>query len=217
MMKRVFLMMILSLASASALYAGDDDEIMVGRWDKAKSGPKVIIPLVDRLTAKQKQLVNSGFSTFSQLSVSIASESDKNASAEPFYQVSCTVKLDTWEERYDVARLDPQPSTMVVKKFDEYARLCLAAEIDEHEKISRFSASGAMLDAILILDQISPEQANNLRQWIIRQQSGIMQKLFSHMLGEMTLTEKINVKVRLPRFGGKIGAVSNSKEVRVGS
>ena len=43
-----------------------------------------------------------------------------------------------------------------------------------------------------------------IKDWLIQQQSGVMQSLFSHMLGELTLNQSIKVRVAVPAKPAKL-------------
>ncbi len=159
-------------------------------------------PLHEFLTAKQLDMINSGFPTYSSLSVAILNPGETSISEEDVvqravYQVNCSVTFDTWEERYDVEKLTGQGKHLEVKNFGNYAEECLAGTISDPENTNKL-LNGGLLVATLVVKQTSPEETAKIKAWLVRQQSGLMQGLFSHMLGELALNASANVVVRVP-------------------
>jgi hypothetical protein len=201
-----------ALALASALCAAaaraDDDEttlVATARWQMQGGKLSVVAPLVEALTPKQKTMIEGGFTTVSQLSLKLpppgVDPSDARAGSDdrqPFASVRCTVKFDAWEETYDVARLDEQPRTALVKKLADYGDLCLKADVGETDVLGRLMEKGGTILAHLIVKQTSVEEAGRIKDWLIQQQSGVMQSLFSHMLGELSFNQTLIVRVDVP-------------------
>jgi hypothetical protein len=165
-----------------------------------------MVPLADAMTPKQRSIIGGGFTTVSVLSVRLPKPGQEEDDDEgtPFYTVRCSVKFDAWEETYDVARLDEQaPRTALVKGFGDYGELCLKAELTPHDQftkdlLARLEREGGTLFASLVVKQTSVEEAAKIKEWLIQQQSGVMQGLFSHMLGELTLNQTVTVRVSVP-------------------
>ena len=154
------------------------------------------------LSNKQRSMINSGFPTYSSLSVAILNPGETSIS-EPevvrraVYQIDCSVTFDTWEERYDVERLTGQVGHQEMKSFENYSEECLTGYIADSANTDKL-ADGGLLVATLVVKQTSPEETIKIKAWLVRQQSGLMQGLFSHMLGELALNAKANVIVRVP-------------------
>lgn len=173
--------------------------ITLAKWEMIDGRLTVVAPLAEALTPKQRSMINGGFTTVSQLSLKLPSQSGGDAeSSTSFYSVRCTVKFDAWEETYDVARLDDEPRTALVKQLGDYGDLCLKAEIDEGGVLGRLVESGGTIYAYLAVKQTSAEEASRIKDWLIQQQSGVMQSLFSHMLGELTLSQTLIVRISVP-------------------
>ncbi len=174
--------------------------IALAKWQLKGDRLTILIPLGEALTSKQKDMINGGFTTVSQLSLRLPGATGKEEEEElpVFYGVRCSVKFDAWEETYDVARLDDRPRTALVKTFTDYGDLCLKAELDRPELVQRLAQSGGTILARLVVKQTSSEEADRIKDWLIQQQSGVMQGLFSHMLGELTLNQTLRVKVSVP-------------------
>lgn len=199
-MKTALLIAALSLASSASAQDGST-LVALARWQMKGGHAQLVVPLGDALTPKQKSIIGGGFTTVSQLTLRQPPAGDGDADPDDmplFYGVRCSVKFDAWEETYDVARLDEQPRTAVVKEFSAYGDLCLKAEITDTKRLSEYSKGGGTLAAFLIVKQTSVEEASKIKEWLVQQQSGVMQSLFSHMLGELTLNQTVRVKVSIP-------------------
>ena len=164
-----------------------------------------IVELSSQLTQRQQTLIQSGFSTFSVMEIRLAESADDPTPSAVLYKIACTVKYDTWQERYDLARISETVQTGIVKNFEDYAARCLTANIYDKAIVQQIQ-SGKDVVVTLRVDQISTSKATEIKEWLIRQQSGIMQGLFGHMLGELQLTERIDVKVKIPPKPGFKGS-----------
>jgi hypothetical protein len=201
----------------------------VARWELDAKEPAIVIPLAGALTEKQKNIITGGFTTVSQLSVRLAppkleegtipdeDDGDDDAPLPALYRIRCSVKFDAWEETYDVARLDESPRTGVVKEFGAYATMCLTASIrladlEVRTLAERLPRSGGTLLVYLAIKQTSPQEAARIKDWLIQQQSGVMQGLFSHMLGELTLSQLVKVRVTVPPKPDKLDDGANVKQ-----
>lgn len=166
------------------------------QWVKTENGFRLVFALDKLLNEKQMELINSGFSTFSQLLV--FENRDKQSKDETSYEISCTVKFDLWEEQYDLARLDKEnPKAYSVKSFGEYSKLCLTSQMANPKSLERYK-KGTRLIARLNIDQISAAKASEIKEWLVRQQSGVMRGIFAHMLGNLELSESLIVEVEVP-------------------
>lgn len=197
-MSRVILFLGLAsfLCNSRGLALLDEVNVGVGKWHNENNQPILVVTFDKHLTKKQRNLIDSGFSTFSSLRLS-RNEDDINDEKMNLFKVSCTVVYDTWQERYDLARIDDTVSTTRVKSFKDYADQCLTAKIREPELIKTLSSGGSLFAAMQI-NQISISKAVEIKQWLIRQQTGVMQGLFSHMLGDLKLLEKTTVQIQIP-------------------
>ncbi len=175
--------------------------VALARWQAKAGRVQLIVPLADALTPKQKSIITGGFTTVSQLTLRQPTAGAEDADGEDMplvYGVRCSVKFDAWEETYDVARLDDSPKTALVKDFATYGDLCLKAELSDPAKLGDLARTGGTMLAFLVVKQTSVEEASRIKEWLIQQQSGVMQSLFSHMLGELTLNQTVRVKVSIP-------------------
>lgn len=166
-------------------------------WQVDQKTTSLTVNVEPFLSSKQRGFVNSGFTTFSLLELRTAPADPKN-DTEAFLKLGCTVRFDTWNERYDVAHLSDKPRNRLVKSFDRYSQLCLNAQITDNRLLEQWRRDGARLYATLLVDQISISKAEEIKEWLIRQQSGVLQGLFAHMLGELKLTERLDAPVQVP-------------------
>lgn len=168
----------------------------------------LMVNVSDLLTPAQREIVNSGFSTFTILAIS-----DKKVIENeplPDSKVACSVKYDTWEERYSVIRVDPAPlRTLTVKDYKSWADECLTINIENKSLLAGFS-SGGTLHAILQIRQSSPDEGAKIKNWLVRQQSGFMQGLYAHMLGDFQFKGSVRVIIQVPP-GPLAGAVPPTK------
>lgn len=182
----------------------------IASWQGDTRSPSLTIPLASTLTAKQRNIITGGFTTVSQLTIYLAKNTlDQNLKpseddlGQKVAQVRCSVKFDAWEETFDVARLEQTPRVKVFKEFSDYAQLCLTAHIDlnatgDPQLQNRLMQSGGIFFALLTIKQTSAEEAARIRDWLIQQQSGVMQGLFSHMLGELMFSQSVIIRIDIP-------------------
>ncbi len=142
------------------------------------------------LNKNQLTLINFGFSTASKLLI-LPLEGN---SQTPLYQNSCVVKFDTWEEEYEYTSFSQTPVPRTSKNIADYFTKCFGAKLDP----TKMSSTSGKLLVILTIKQISESQSQQIKQWLIRQQSGVIQGLFSHMLGELKMEESVSFEVALP-------------------
>ena len=169
------------------------------KWIDHKHGGSILIKILG-LNKKQTTTLKSGFSTFSQLSI-FNSQDTLDSELSSLAQTACTVKYDMWEEHYEVTLLSEAPKTLITNTLDKYISHCLSVEIKDSNIVEKLKKNGGVLFATLQVEQISSTQAQKVKAWLINQQSSVMRGLFSHMLGDMTLSEtsKISVKVPSPK------------------
>ena len=191
------------MLSASLPAAAQTEEakvvLVVARWEETQAGTVLVIPFSDALTDKQKNMITGGFTTVSQLSVRLPGQ---NSGSQPgvIFNSQCSVKFDAWEETYDIVRVQSENSKPFISKdFTEYARACLTGDIKDSAVTSIFNTQGGYLQAQLTVKQTSAEEALKIKDWLIQQQSGVMQSLFSHMLGDISLHQTHVVNIRVPK------------------
>ncbi len=195
-----------TLTQAPRAFAADPPpptRVTVGRWTVSADGKPlgISISLLDQISERQRELINSGFTTFSQLNLRTVS-AQRQVDQSPVVSTSCTVRFDLWQEVYELARIDTKVHTGSVASLDEYGGLCMTAKLEPGPLLDRLFKDGGVLVATLLVDQISAQKAGEIKEWLIRQQSGVMQNLFSHMLGDLKLTERVDVLVQVPPGAG---------------
>ncbi len=121
----------------------------------------------------------------------------------PLRQVSCSVKFDAWQESFEVIKLMDHPEktsseAVIVKDLDAFGELCLTAEVEFNHSNQTLLQQGGVLLATMIVRQTSQEETAKIKGWLIKQQSGVIQGLFSHMLGELTLQQKVHTELLIP-------------------
>lgn len=199
---KTILCMALALPAIQAL--GDDDEApptptLLAEWSTKDGQELISVDLAPIIKDKQKSIVNGGFTTLSHASLRLLDDSTRSfpeqddQTLKELARVRCSVKFDAWEESYELARLDDQPQTAIVKSFDDYKKRCLTPSIRLNalpQTLAQVLAkTGGTLAGWLIFKQTSKEEAAGIKNWLVEQQSGVMQSLFSHMLGELVLAQ----------------------------
>lgn len=165
------------------------------QWQDQAGNPNLIIDLESGLTPQQKKLIFSGFSTFSHLEVHLLQKGGRDLLV---FLSECTIKFDLWEEKFDLLYFLERKRSPSLKSFDEYASTCLRAQISSLANLKRLQEEGNRLQIRLDIAQVSNEFAQDVRTWLIQQQSGVMRGLFSHMLGELKLNETLLTELDPP-------------------
>jgi hypothetical protein len=165
------------------------------RWDHSKEKLSLRISVVDSLTEQQKKLIYSGFSTFSHLEVR---RLDGDAGRSLVYISECTIKFDMWEDKFELLHFLQKRKENSLQSFQQYTDLCLKADISNQANLALLASQGARLEVRLDISQVSNEFAQDVRSWLIQQQSGVMRGLFSHMLGDLKLSESMQTVVLAP-------------------
>lgn len=193
---RKYLVLLLLLGANGAQAA------IKAQWDHDKGRSSLHINLIDSLTEQQKKLLYSGFSTFSRLE---ARWLDNDIRRSLVFISECTIKFDLWEEKFELLHfLEPRRENSL-KSFQQYIDLCLKADISSQSNITKIASQGALLELRLDISQVSNEFAQDVRSWLIQQQSGVMRGLFSHMLGDLKLSESIETVVIVPPLTKETG------------
>jgi hypothetical protein len=164
-------------------------------WQEQAEGQRLVIDLESALTAQQKKLIFSGFSTFSHLEVHLLQKGERDLLV---FLSECTIKFDLWEEKFDLLYFLERKRSPTLKSFDEYAKTCLRAQITSQANLRRLQSEGSRLRIRLDIAQVSNQFAQDVRTWLIQQQSGVMRGLFSHMLGDLKLNESLLTELTPP-------------------
>lgn len=169
------------------------------RWDQTKDKLSLRINLTESLTEQQKKLIYSGFSTFSHLEVRWL---DGDVRRSLVFISECTIKFDPWEEKFELLHFLERRKENSLQSFQQYTDLCLQADISSQSNLAHIANQGARLEVRLDISQVSNEFAQDVRGWLIQQQSGVMRGLFSHMLGDLKLSESTQTELIAPPLKG---------------
>jgi hypothetical protein len=183
------------VASQAALGDEPRNATTTAKWSENQSH-ELIVTVGDLITPSQREIVNSGFSTFSLLAISTKKISEQDSLPE--MRSICSVKYDTWEEKYQILKVEPSPSkTSTVKDYKAWAEECLSFPLRDQATLRQLSKGGT-LHAVLQLRQSSQDEASRIKNWLVRQQSGFMQGLYAHMLGDFQFKGTVSITVNVP-------------------
>lgn len=192
------------LCAAGITFAQSNAPTLVGSSNWHANGEEsqlhLNIDLAKHLTKKQQQIITSGFTSLVQINLNIIDpKGQKERIENAFYKLRCSVKYDSWEEFFDVTRLlEATPKTLALKSEEEFNKNCLFISIPIKALPGVLTVAGGSLFSSLIVKQTSQAEAQKIRENLLEQQSGVMQRLFSHMLGELTLNEKTEIIISVP-------------------
>ncbi len=187
--------MMRTLALLLLLVTGTAWADIKAHWENDKDRQSLRINLAESLTEQQKKLLYSGFSTFSHLEVRWI---DNDVRRTLVFISECTIKFDLWEEKFALLHFLELRKENSLKSFQQYTDLCLQADISSQSNIAQIASRGARLEVRLDISQVSNEFAQDVRSWLIQQQSGVMRGLFSHMLGDLKLSESTQTILVVP-------------------
>jgi hypothetical protein len=190
------LMLVTLLAGTTRSFADEPrSATATAKW--STTTPKTLtVNISDLLTPAQREIVNSGFSTFTLFALSDKKIADQEALPE--MRIVCSVKYDTWEEKYQLIKVDPAPTqTSIAKDYKAWADECLAYTVRGGSIIDSLSKGGT-LQGILQIRQSSPNEAAKIKNWLVRQQSGFMQGLYAHMLGDFQFKGTVHITISVP-------------------
>jgi hypothetical protein len=165
-------------------------------WEKSSGDQFIAIDISPLLSAEQREIVNSGFSTLTILGIS--EKKMAGSDHEPEIRLVCKVKYDTWEEKYVTTKIDPLPMAKFTgNKIESWSNQCLRYRF-ENQAILNKLAQGGQLFISLQVRQSSMSEASKIKDWLVKQQSGLMQGLYSHMLGDLQLGGRTEVTLDIP-------------------
>lgn len=205
-----------SIIPAQTLDAASQTQIVnhTANWDLKSSSAVLVIDISDLLSNEQRDIVNSGFSTFTVLGVS--EQKLKPEESTQKLRLVCRVKYDTWEERYQTTRLEPLPArTFNSSNMQSWGQECLKYRIPISE-LPISIKNGGKLFATFQVRQSSPDEALKIKNWLVNQQSGFMQGLYSHMLGDLQLGGRTEITIDVPKHPTSAGPKKdlNPKSIR---
>ena len=183
--------------SAASLLSPQTHQV---KWVINKNSTKaILVHLGNGLSKKQLATLQSGFTTFSRLSI-FAKGADLTNSENIIAASSCAVKYDLWEEVYEISVLDQNTDTHKSQSFNFYLAEYLSTSIVNRHFLGLLQENGGGLIATLQVEQISSAQALKIKSWLVKQQSTVIKGLFTHMLGDLTLSGTSKFELSVPPF-----------------
>lgn len=159
-----------------------------------KNPQRVELKFHDIFSKKQLETLNSGFTTYSQITL-FKNKGDAKSQKNPIMSSVCTIKYDLWEENYSLTQFANEPNVFLVNSIDHFINKCFTFDLD---LATGLLTTQKEIFALLQIEQISQSQAEKVKEWLVKQQSKMIQGLFSHMLGNLTFkdTTLIAIKIR---------------------
>jgi len=197
-MRRLFQLVGCPLLLTAQVSLGDEPKqaSAVAAWSLEKGHRSLEINFADLLTPSQKEIIHSGFSTFTLLAISESKFNEKDT--PPQVRLACKVKYDTWEERYQMSRIEPAPvMELLTKNYQTWAKECLRYTLVNNGILDKFTKGGTLY-AVLQIRQSSPDEGAKIKNWLVRQQSGFMQGLYAHMLGDFQFSGMTKITIQVP-------------------
>lgn len=168
-------------------------KVIHGYWSKSKDEKHLEIPFLNHLPSNYLEIIQSGFSTFTRIKISFPLQGNHFHSTS----IDCSVLYDTWEEKYDIIQLSPFHQVRSAKNIQNYAKGCLAVKFPNTQFIRDLILKKTKIPASIRVEQISQKQLQNIKGWLVQQQSPLIQNLFSHMLGQLKVEDEIRFIVDL--------------------
>ena len=166
-----------------------------GKWIKVRGQDYISASFLEYIPKDQIDIIQSGFSTFTRITANLPK---KDATYVSLHNMDCTAIYDTWDEVFDVAKLSPVQRTKKINSLKNYGKFCLRYLIPLSSAIKPLIGTQQKLPATVLIEQISEKQSDNIRNWLVQQQSPLIQNLFSHMLGKFKLEKQLKFAIRLP-------------------
>ena len=166
-------------------------------WLPSNNGQVLIIDPSPFLTSKQKKLIFSGLPAYSS-AILLTDNGDELLSVK---KTNCAVQYDLWDEKIKLLYSKGTPSR-TLKDVHEYYNLCLSFRLKKSPQVGALLANTKGLKLRLSLTQISGQTTEQIKEWLVDQQSSVLKGLFSHMLGDLKLEESQILNVDLPNHGG---------------
>lgn len=158
-------------------------------WMSTAEFPMVLsVRVFPAITPRQKQILESGFTTFSQVSLTT------KGGEKPIASKSCTARFDVWEDKIEFTVHGVDKEMRKLRSILEYSEACLQLIVPKN----LLPQDAKELDLLLRFDQISDSQAEQIKKWIIENQSSVVDGLFRHMLGDLKLSEERKLLFSLP-------------------
>lgn len=180
-----------SIAWSSVLaFADAAPSNMQWRTTQTKNGSKAFeAVLATGWSEKQVAILGSGLSAYSQYQVEAIGGSI-------LARRNCAVEYNLWDRQYKATVLHHNHPHEVVVASDlaKLAAICMSALIPASAQ------NGALTEVkvTLTIGQVSPKQAQEIKNRLIKEQSFILKDLFSHMLGDPGSAESVTFRVPVP-------------------
>jgi hypothetical protein len=146
-----------SLLLTAQISLGDEPKqaTAIATWNLEKDHRTLDVNFADLLTTSQKEIIHSGFSTFTLLAISESKFNENDP--PPQVRLACRVKYDTWEERYQMTRVEPAPVLeLLTKNYQTWAKDCLRYTFAHNSILDKFKKGGTLY-AVLQIRQSSPD------------------------------------------------------------
>lgn len=194
---------ILLFLSAIGTSLGAPPTVPKAAWERSGNGFDLVIPLSSLLTNKQRSMIDGGFTTISDFTVAVYDGEPENIQETILWRVTCSVKFDAWDESYEVAEFKAtaertRAEPVILKNFEDYGSRCLTARAPLSQRLLKASQQGEKIIGHFSVHQTSMEEGQRIKDWLVKQQSGLIQSLFKHMLGELAIHQTLNVKISVP-------------------
>ncbi len=183
---------VLSCLLTTSLFA--QYKTIQGKWTKINGQQFISASFLKHIPKDQIDIIQSGFSTFTRIEANLP----KGESYVPLHFMDCTAIYDTWDEFFDVVKLSPKQKSKKVNSLNKYGDFCLQYLIPLSSAIKPLIGTNSKLPATVLIEQISEKQSDNIRNWLVQQQSPLIQNLFSHMLGKFKLEKQLKFAILLP-------------------
>ena len=107
------------------------------------------------------------------------------------------------DRQYEVTRLDPPPPTSItVKEYRDWSKDCLEVTVSDAKILAELNQIGT-ISAYLVVRQSTSDESGRIKNWLVKQQSGFMQGLYSHMLGDFQYQNQTRInRIPIHCFGG---------------
>ena len=163
------------------------------KWNRStKKEDLLLIDPTAYLSSKQKKLIYSGFPAYSILKLVV----DGKDSETVIKTQECAIKYDLWDEKFEFLLGEKEKKTSL-KSSQEYFDKCLVIKLKDSPQVQTLLKSSLEIRLDVSFTQISGKNNSAITSWLIQQQSKVLKGLFSHMLGELKLTETASFKVDL--------------------
>lgn len=170
-------------------------------WQETSdTGEKLLIDPSSLLNSKQKNLIYSGFPAYSLVEL-IVKNGDEYITVRA---KECAIQYDLWDEDF-VDLLRPLSNNKTKLSYERYTdarayyNTCLSIRLNDSPQVRTLIQSSQIVKVRVAFTQLSGKTTSNITKWLVGQQSKVLKGLFSHMLGELKLSETSEHMVKLPQ------------------